>query len=144
MIPRSSRLAAIVAAASLAFGASAAPAAALNPIKPLCGAAGLLSGLAGKACSVVQNSDRLLSAGKNLANGRVGSAVKSFAGGGGGGSSVSTAIGLAAIGAWVLGGAKFALHETPTILSKTTTPQLRSTWFSGVYWRMAVCGFFDQ
>ena len=137
MIPRSSRLAAIVVVAALAFGASAAPAAAFNPVKPLCGAAGLLSGLAGKACSVVQNSDRLLSAGKNLANGRVGSAVKSFAGGGGGGSSVSTAIGLAAIGAWVLGGAKFALHETATILSKTTTPQLRSTWFSGVYWRMA-------
>jgi hypothetical protein len=46
-------------------------------------------------------------------------------------------LGFAAIGAWVLGGAKFVLDETATVLGRTTTPQLRSTWFSATYWRMA-------
>ncbi len=57
-------------------------------------------------------------------------------GGGGGQATASTALGLAAIGAWVIGGAKFALDETAKVLSQTTTPQLRSTWFSSAYWRM--------
>ena len=50
---------------------------------------------------------------------------------------MSTAAGLAAVGVWVLGGAHFALNETAKVLSRTTTPQLRTTWFSSAYWRMA-------
>ncbi len=46
-------------------------------------------------------------------------------------------VGLAAVGAWVLGGAKTALRDTATVLDKTTRPQLTSTWFSSTYWRMA-------
>lgn len=120
-------------------GLSAPPAAAVNPIKPVCGVAGLFSGVLGKACSVVQNGGRFADAGKKLLSGHVGGAVKSALGEAGGktASSATTALGLAAIGTWVLGGAKVALHETATVLGRTTTPQLRSTWFSSTYWRMA-------
>jgi hypothetical protein len=41
------------------------------------------------------------------------------------------------MGAWVLGGARFALHETAKVLSETTTPQLGTSWFSATYWRVA-------
>ncbi|MBV9007480.1 MAG: hypothetical protein JO181_22630 [Solirubrobacterales bacterium] len=130
--------AALVCTACLS-GASAPPAAAVNPIKPVCGIAGLFSGLLGKACSVVQNGGRLADAGKKLLSGHVGGAVKTALGEAGAktASAATTALGLAAIGTWVLGGAKVALHETAIVLGHTTTPQLRSTWFSATYWRMA-------
>jgi hypothetical protein len=51
-------------------------------------------------------------------------------------SSTSTAIG-AAIDAWVLGSAQGLLDDTATALGDTTAPQLRTTWFSSTYWRMA-------
>jgi hypothetical protein len=57
--------------------------------------------------------------------------------GGGAGRAVGAALGLAAIGAWVLGGAKAALHEAATQISKATSPRLRSTWFSSTYWRVS-------
>ncbi len=117
-------------------GAAAAPAAALNPIKPVCGVAGLFSGILGKACSAVQNGGRLAKAGQKLLTGNVGGAVKAVVGGSKAARTATTAVGLVAIGAWVLGGAKVALHETVNVLGKTTTPQLRSTWFSSTYWRM--------
>jgi hypothetical protein len=118
-------------------GATAPPAEALNPVKPVCGIAGLFSGILGKACTVVQNGGRLVKAGHKLLTGNVGGAVKAVVGGSKAASTATSALGLAAIGAWVLGGAKVALHETVSVLGKTTTPQLRSTWFSSTYWRMA-------
>jgi len=137
-IRRTSRVVIVVIAVGCAVCATPRPATALNPIKPLCSAAGLLSGLAGKLCTVARNPGKLVSAGKKLARGHVGGALKTVLGdGGGGGSAASTAIGLAAIGAWVLGGAKFALHETARVLASTSRPQLDSTWFSSAYWRMA-------
>jgi hypothetical protein len=51
-------------------------------------------------------------------------------------SSTSTAVG-AAVDAWVLGSAQGVLNDTATALSETTAPQLRTTWFSSTYWRMA-------
>jgi hypothetical protein len=60
--------------------------------------------------------------------------------GGGAGSvaaTASTALGLAAIGTWVIGGAGAVLHQAAAALGATTTPQLESTWFSATYWRMA-------
>jgi hypothetical protein len=140
------RLILLLAAGCVAGTVRAAPAQAFNPIKPVCGAAGFVSGVLGKACKVVQDTGRLAKASKQLGHGHIGNAVKTFFGGGGSGaasaasavaSKASTLIGLAAIGAWVLGGAKFALDETAKVLSQTTTPQLRSTWFSSTYWRMA-------
>ena len=51
--------------------------------------------------------------------------------------SAGTAVALAAIGVWVLGGAHALLNDTATALSATTSPQLHTTWFSSTYWRMA-------
>jgi hypothetical protein len=132
-------LLAVTVAAVCSTTCMTAPAAsALNVVKPICSAAGLLSGIAGKVCGVAQHPGTLLSAGKKLVTGHVGSAVQTVLGdGSGGGSAASTGIGLAAIGAWVLGGAKFALHETAKVLGASTSPQLQSTWFSSTYWRMA-------
>jgi hypothetical protein len=45
-------------------------------------------------------------------------------------------LGLSAIVSWVLGGAGSALHETATIIGKTTTPQLGNAWFSTTYGHM--------
>ncbi len=121
----------VTAACALAVAPSTASA------NPVCTAAGLFSGIAGKACRLATHAGKAVSAGKKLLGGHVGGAVKTILGGSGSGhSTASTAVGLAAIGAWVLGGARFALHETANVLSQTTTPQLQSTWFSSTYWRM--------
>ncbi len=124
---------------AVAMGALASPASAFNPIKPICSAAGFVSGLIGKACSAVQHGDRLLSAGKSLLTGHVGGAVKSLVGDGTSSiaSKATTALALAAIGTWVVGGASYVLHETASVLGRTTEPQLTSTWFSATYWRVA-------
>jgi hypothetical protein len=117
------RAAIMVLATGCVAGATAQPASA-SIGSAVCGVAGIFSGLAGKACSAV--------------SGPVGGVVKKVLGGGGGGaaSKVAHAVGLAAVGAWALQGAKFALSGTSTILAKTTSPQLRSSWFSATYWRM--------
>jgi hypothetical protein len=124
---------------ALGFGVGAAPAAAFNPIKAFCGVAGLASGVLGKACDVAQDPGRILGAGKQILGGHIGGAVKTILGDGGGAaaSGLKAALSLAAIGAWVLGGAKFALHETAKVLSETTNPDLRTSWFSATYWRVA-------
>jgi hypothetical protein len=131
----SARAAVLLSTAVLGLAWAAPPAAALN----VCGALSWASGLAGKACNVVRHPDRLINGAKQLVTGHLGGAAKAVFGGGGGavGSRLTAAAGLAAIGAWVIGGASFALHETAKVLSTTTTPQLRSTWFSAAYWRMA-------
>jgi type IV secretion system protein TrbL len=128
-----------LAAAAFASGATAPPASALDPIKPVCGVAGLVSGLIGKACTAVQNGGRWVKAGQRLLGGHLGGALKTALGQGGSkvGASAATAIGLGAVVTWVLGGARVALHETATILGHTTSPQLRTTWFSETYWRVA-------
>lgn len=102
----------------------------------LCGAVGAFSGWAGKACTAVSHPDRLIKAGKNLVTGHPGRAVKSFLSSGGG----KAAIGLAALVTWVVVGARSALNATAGVIERTTTPQLRSTWFSGLYWRMTAIG----
>jgi hypothetical protein len=144
LISRRTRLcAAIVIVSTAAAGlASPPPAVALNPVKPVCSVASFLSGLLGKACSVVEHGGRLLQAGKQLLGGHFGGAVKTTLGEGSGSaaSTATTALALAAIGTWVFGGAKFALHETGSVLTQTTSPQLGSTWFSSAYWRVAAIG----
>lgn len=114
---------------------------ALDALGPVCGAAGWISGVVGKACGVVQHGGKLLGAGKKLVTGHLGGAAKSLFGGGGSSASLGThaaaLVGLAAVGAWVLGGAKSSLKQTARILNKTTRPQLTTTWFSSTYWRIA-------
>jgi hypothetical protein len=88
---------------------------------------------------VVSHAGNIVKAGKKLAGGHVGSAFKALAGGGGSsvGSKATFALGLAAMVTWVLGGARYALHETASVIGHTTAPQLQSTWFSATYWRVA-------
>jgi hypothetical protein len=121
------------------LGGRAAPAAAFDPIGAVCGVASLTSGLLGRACNLATGAGRILSAGKQALGGHLGSAVKTVLGGSGGvvGKGARLALSLAAMGAWVLGGARFALHETAKVLSETTTPQLGTSWFSATYWRVA-------
>ena len=135
-------VAASAAAVAPARSASAraratAPAAALDPTNPVCGGAGVVGAPTAGACGAL--SGGLLTAGKQLLTGNVGGAAQSAVGGAAGAlaSSASTAIGLAAIGTWVVGGAEGVLHDAADALGATTSPQLRSTWFSSTYWRMA-------
>lgn len=52
-------------------------------------------------------------------------------------SSAATGAMLNAIGASVSGAASFVVRETEGVLNETTTPQLRSSWFSAAYWKVA-------
>ncbi len=126
----------IIASLLGAGGLTAAPeATAFNPIKPICGVAGWVSGIVGKACNVVQHGGKLIGAGKKLLGGHLGGAAQTLFGGGSAGAG--QVIGLAALVAWVSGGAKVALDETAKVLDRTTRPELGTTWFSSTYWRMA-------
>jgi hypothetical protein len=129
----------ILVAATLVLAARPSPAQAFNPLTPICDAASLASGLLGKACSVAQGAGRVVNAGKQLLGGHVGSAIKTVLGDGASaaGSGATAALGLAAIGAWVLGGAKFVLHEAAKLVASTTNPHLGTSWFSATYWRVA-------
>jgi hypothetical protein len=132
------RLALILVCLTVVVGLRARPAQAFDPIGTLCGVASLASGLLGKACDLASNGGRILSTGKQILGGHIGSAVKTALGASKSlGSGVKAALSLAAIGAWVLGGARFALHETAKVISETTTPQLGTSWFSATYWRVA-------
>ena len=104
-----------------------------------CKVAGAAGGAAGKACAVLSASKTALSAGKKFFSGHVGSAIKTIFGAGGdsSASTASTALGLAAMVAWVVAGAQFSISETMKVLGQTTKPQLGTTWFSSAYWRIA-------
>lgn len=52
------------------------------------------------------------------------------------GGGVASA-GLHAIGSWVLDGTKAALQEVAGVIGTATAPNLQSTWFSPIYWRVA-------
>jgi hypothetical protein len=125
----------ILVVATCAYATMAAPAAASNPLKRACRVAGAVSGVLSKACDVVADPGRVLKAGKKLVTGHPGGAVTTLIGGGA--TAATAALGLSAIGAWVLTGARFALHQTATLIDKTTGPQLATSWFSSTYWRMA-------
>ncbi|MGI8902865.1 MAG: hypothetical protein ACR2IP_04240 [Solirubrobacteraceae bacterium] len=127
----------IATIATIAVLVAPASASALDPMKPICGGIGLISGIGGKACHVVQHAGRLAHAGKKLITGHPGAALKALSGSTTAASTASTALGLAAIGTWVTVGAKVALNMTAKVLSETTSPQLGTTWFSSAYWRIA-------
>jgi hypothetical protein len=139
MTPRHIALASVV----LAAGASAVSAPAASAASsPLCRAEGILSAVAGQVCAHAGGATaghQLLKAGKQLATGNVGGAIQTTAGGAAQAvvSTASTAIALAAIGAGVVGAAQGILNETAAAVSTTTSPQLRASWFSSTYWRMA-------
>ena len=157
----------LVAPRATALGAAPALdpalAPALDPAGPPCGLAGasapattgqsapLAAGPSAPptagACVWGISPGKLLTAGKQLITGHPGGAVQTVVGGvvktaagaaaGTLVSTATTAIALAAIGVWVVGGAQNVLHATAAAIGATTSPQLRSTWFSATYWRMA-------
>lgn len=140
---RASRILAVAAVALAVSGLRAAPAAAFDPLKPICSITGLINGLLGKGCAVVdQVGGRVIGAAKRLFSGRLGSAVKALLGQAASAASshAGTALGLAAIGLWVVGGARFALKEMSKVLGASTAPQLLTSWFSATYWRVAAIG----
>lgn len=56
---------------------------------------------------------------------------------------VQRGAGIAAIVAWVLGGAKWTIGHMGEVISHTTAPALSASWFTGVYLRVqAVAMFF--
>jgi hypothetical protein len=126
-------LAAVVT--TFACCAAPPPAAAINPAKPICALAGLISGLAGKICSAASHPGRVLDAGKKLLTGHLGGALKDLLGSGS--SAAGKAVTIGAIALAVVAGARFVMHETAAVISSTTRPELESTWFSAFYWRMA-------
>ncbi|MDQ6817982.1 MAG: hypothetical protein M3018_11350 [Actinomycetota bacterium] len=133
--PRARRTVALILVVALCtYGTTAAPAAA-NPLKRACGVVGAVSSLFGRACNVLSDPGRIVKAGKKLVTGHPGGAVTTLLDGGA--ATATAAVGLTALGAWVLTSASFALHETTKLIGKTTTPQLRTTWFSATYWRMS-------
>jgi hypothetical protein len=127
----------VALACSWAF--APAPAAALSLDNPACGPAGVLNGPASAGCEGIGAGGPLLKAGKQIVTGNVGGAVNTAVGGAAQAvaSTATTALGLAAIGTWVVGGAQGVLNDAAGALGQTTAPQLRTTWFSSEYWRMA-------
>ncbi|MFZ0089262.1 MAG: hypothetical protein WAL63_07145, partial [Solirubrobacteraceae bacterium] len=113
-----------------------APAAALSPVGTVCALGGLVSGVVGKACTVATHAGRVLRAGQKLLGGHVGGALGALEGNGAARAATAT-VGLAAIVASVVGGARWALKSTADLIGSSTRPNLQTTWFSAFYWRMA-------
>ncbi|MGH2858355.1 MAG: hypothetical protein ACRDMJ_12845 [Solirubrobacteraceae bacterium] len=128
------RVPVIALAATVAIWSAPAPASA-SVTGIVCSLGGLVSGFVGKACDVVTNPGRIISAGKEALGGHVGGALSALSGTTAG--RVVGAVGLAAIGAAVVAAAHYALRETVVVIGATTSPNLSSTWFSAFYWRMA-------
>lgn len=122
---------------TLALWTAPQPAAALNPAGTLCSLTGLVSGILGKACTVATHAGRVLRAGQKLIGGHLGGAIGALSASSGVTRAATAAVGLAAIATAVTGGARSALRATTKVIAATTSPNLRGTWFSAFYWRMA-------
>jgi hypothetical protein len=120
-------------AATIACWAAPAPASASVP----CKATSAVTGLAGKACDALTNPGKLLNIGKSFITGHLGTAINELLGGGGTPTGASAALSLAAIGAWIMGGAKAAVTGMVNAIQRSAVPQLASVWFSSTYWRVA-------
>ncbi|HET7051703.1 MAG TPA: hypothetical protein VFI54_25760 [Solirubrobacteraceae bacterium] len=125
----------VLATMALAAGAAASPAMAANRVKKVCGAADLANDAVGKTCMAATNVAGAVNARKDLIGSQLGGAANPLLNTGV--SAVATSAIAIGIGAWTLGGAKYALRETAVVLGDTSSPQLRSTWFSSTYWRVA-------
>jgi hypothetical protein len=111
---------------------------AVDRADPQCGVAGTSGPRIAGGCAGDVSPGTLATAGKQLVTGNLGGALQTAVGGAAGTlASTTAALGLAAVGTWVVGGAQGVLGGTAAALGATTSPQLRSTWFSSTYWRMA-------
>ncbi|MBV9819151.1 MAG: hypothetical protein JOZ07_12510 [Solirubrobacterales bacterium] len=125
--------AAVAAVAAVALVAAAIhPAPARADVPSLgCKVLGLVGPGAGRTCrSLAGQRVTIVRAGQKLASGDTGGAAATIAG------SAASA-GLSSIASWITGGARAALRDTSSVIGATTRPDLRSTWFSSAYWRMA-------
>jgi hypothetical protein len=128
----------IVACAIVAAGpgglASPAPARA-GILGSGCSALGTVGeGWWGKACNLATGvGGKLLGAGKKAS-----SVVGKLAGN----SLLQRAVGVAAIVAWVLGGAKWTIDHMAGVISQSSTPTLTASWFTGVYLRIEGLALF--
>jgi hypothetical protein len=111
--------------------------------------ASIIGTLGGLACKVVGTvgegwmgtaCNGALNVGQKLA-GAAGKAGK-VAGKLAGNPLVQRAAGIAAIVAWVLGGAKWTMDHMASVISATTSPSLTSSWFTGVYLRIEGIALF--
>jgi hypothetical protein len=127
----------VVVLVTLATCAAPPSASAINPAKAICSLTGLISTIASKVCSVAAHPGRIIGAGKKLLGGHLGGAIGKLTGAAPAVKAAAATVGLAAIAAWVIAGARFALRETAHVIGSTTRPNLDSTWFSASYWRMA-------
>jgi hypothetical protein len=129
------RRAAATLALALAILAIAPAPASAGLFDPICSVVGVAAPKwASVLCKGASKPGKLLGIGKKLLGGHVGSVLHTITGGG---SGAGRAAGFAALVAWVLGGARFALHETATLIGKTTSPDLANAWFSSTYLHMA-------
>jgi hypothetical protein len=80
----------------------------------------------------------LVNTGGDLLTGNIPGAAGGLVGGAAGAvASATTSALLTGIDGWVTGSAQSVLNHTASALGNTTSPQLRTTWFSSTYWRMA-------
>jgi hypothetical protein len=107
--------------------------------QPAAATAATSLGLAGSALNPAgEAAGTALNAGKQLLGGDPAGAAGTLASGAANAvSSATTGLALATISASVAGAAQGVLNDTASALGSTTSPQLRSTWFSSTYWRMA-------
>lgn len=126
----------LVAVAATAVAWSTPAPAAASPAGVLCTLTGLVSGVMGKVCNVATRAGKVVGAGKKLLSGNLGGAVSELTGSGGA-SRATSAVGITAVAAAVVLGARYLLQETATVVGASTRPNLTSTWFSSSYWRMA-------
>lgn len=123
-------LLAVLALAGVAGGALAvAPPVRASLIGDGCSLLGTIGeGWMGKACSAVTGvGGKLVSGGKKVAG-----VVSKIAGNG----LVQRGVGIGAIVAWVLGGAKWTISHIGSAISHSTSPILTGSWFTGVYLRI--------
>lgn len=132
MRPQLKTAAAVAALAAVICLATPQPAAASLE----CKAVGEFNSLLGRGCEALSHPNELLKIGKNFVTGHISSALNEFLGNGGG-RSASTALSLALIGAWIIGGAKVALTSMIKEIQASAAPQLGTVWFSSSYWRVA-------
>ena len=100
-----------------------------------CGLLGKIGeGWWGNACdSVLSIGGKVVGAGKKAASvlGKLGS-----------NPLLRRGVGIAALVAWVLGGAKWTLSHLTSLISQTTAPTLTAGWFTGVYLRVEAIALF--
>jgi hypothetical protein len=132
---RAARAVVAVTAVVVAVAWAAPPPAAASPGGVLCTLTGLVSGALGKVCTLATHAGKVVGAGRKLLGGHVGGAIGALTGSSA--SPVTKAVGLAAIAAAAVAGARWLLGKTAAVVGTTTRPNLSSTWFSAAYWRMA-------